>query len=267
MMMAYPLAVRRIGRSGTPMLLLHGLGATGRSWRLVGEQLRGETTFVCPDLLGFGYSPRPHVAYDVADHLAALDALLERLGLDGTPLVLGGQSIGAALALEWAAARPNRFRGVALMALPAYRSVEEARSCITSLSPLAWATVARPDLGELICGVMCAGRPLWRVLMPLLVRGTPPDIAREMVLHDWISYSGTLVNILIDHRLMGAAARLASAAVPVRLLHGSADETAPLAATQELAARHSWPLTVLPGAGHRLSFDHPAECAQVLRAL
>ncbi len=136
--MTFQLAVRRLARSGTPLVLVHGLGATALSWRLVAEQLRGEATVICPDLLGFGHSPWPHVAYDIADHLTALDAMLDRLNLGDTPIVLGGQSLGAAVALHWAAARPERFRGVALLALPVYRSAAEARAHIASLSPLAW---------------------------------------------------------------------------------------------------------------------------------
>ena len=125
--MTYQLAVRYLGRSGTPMVLLHGLGASGISWRLVTAQLRGEATTICPDVLGFGHSPRPSVAYSVADHLAALDTCLDGLGLGDVPVLLAGHSAGAALALEWAAVRPDRFRGVALLSLPAYRSAAEAR--------------------------------------------------------------------------------------------------------------------------------------------
>ena len=105
---------------------------------------------VCPDLLGFGRSPWPSVAYSVADHLAALDHALDGLGLGNEPVVLGGHSAGAILAIEWAAARPERFLVVVPISLPAYRSAAEAREHIAALSPLAWATVARPGLGELI---------------------------------------------------------------------------------------------------------------------
>ncbi len=58
--MTYRLAVRRRGRTGTPIVLLHGLGASGRSWRLVADQLSTAASVICPDLLGFGASPRPH---------------------------------------------------------------------------------------------------------------------------------------------------------------------------------------------------------------
>jgi pimeloyl-ACP methyl ester carboxylesterase len=261
------LFVRRRGHSGPVVVLLHGLGASGRFWRPVAERLATGARVVCPDLLGFGRSPWPSVAYNVADHLAALDHARDGLDLDGEPAILAGHSVGAILALEWAAARPERFAGVLLVSLPAYRSAVEARERIAALSPLAWATVARPDLGELICGLMCAWRPFWRAVIPVMMPRLPPDVARDGVLHNWVSYSGTLRNVVVEHRVGPAAERLAEARVPVRLLHGNRDEEAPVAATRELADRLGWPLTVLKGCTHRLPLEAPAACADVLGSL
>lgn len=261
----YPLFVHRFGRTGSVILLIHGLGASGRLWRPVAERFADGIRIVCPDLLGFGRSPRPPLAYSLADHLNALDDMLDALGLGGEPVVLGGTSAGAVLALEWAAARPARFRGLSLSALPVYRSAGEAEQHIASLSPLAWATVARPGVGELICGVMCMGRPLWRAIMPLMTPGVPADIARDFVLHDWVSYSGTLLNLLVDHRIEAAAKRLAEARMPVRLLHGTHDRTAPIEPVRDLAAQLGWQLAVLDGRKHRLPLDAPDACAHELR--
>lgn len=258
------LAVRRFG-DGPPVVALHGLGASGRGWRLVAERLDGDGALLCPDLLGFGRSPWPAAAYSVAEHLAALDAALARLGLERERPLLAGHSTGAALALEWAAARPDCFRGVVLISLPAYRSAAEARASIARLSPLAWATVERPQIGEILCGVMCAWRPFWRRVMPLVMPAVPPDIARDYVLHDWVSYSGTLRNVLVDHRLAPAAARLAATSLPVALLHGERDRVAPIDAVRELADRRRWSLRVLAGADHHLPVRRPAACARLLR--
>ena len=264
--MTASLVARTRGRAGPVVVLLHGLGASGRLWHPVVRYLPADLRLVCPDLLGFGRSPRPSVAYSLADHLTALDALLDRVIPGDEPVVLGGTSLGAVLALEWAAARPGRFLGVALIALPAYRTNAEARACVAALSPLAWATVHRPDVGEIICGIMCAGRPLWRALMPLLTPSTPADIARDFVLHDWASYYGTLCNVLLNHRVHPTATRLAEAGAPVRLLHGDGDRTAPVDAARALAVDCGWPLTVL-AAGHRLPLEAPAACAAMLHAL
>ncbi|MGD9889915.1 MAG: alpha/beta fold hydrolase [Dehalococcoidia bacterium] len=263
--MSERLFVRRMGRSGPVVVLLHGLGASSRIWGSVADELADDAMILCPDLLGFGRSPWPHAAYSVADHLAALDATFEGLDRGAGRIVLGGHSTGAVLALEWAAAHPERFAGVVLVSLPVYGSAAEARAWIRSLSPLAWATVARPDLGELICGVMCATRPFWRAVMPLLLPHLPPATARDVVLHDWVSYSGTPANVIIDHHLEPAARRLAEAGVPVQLVHGTRDRTAPIERARALADACGWPLTVLDGQGHDLIISGPGTCAAALR--
>ncbi len=89
-----------MGRTGPTVLRLHGLGASGRSWRLVAERLAPAMRVVCPDLLGFGRSPWPPVAYRVADHLAALEETFGRDDGETEPLLLVGHSTGAVLALE-----------------------------------------------------------------------------------------------------------------------------------------------------------------------
>lgn len=261
------LFVRRAGRSGPLVVLLHGLGASGRYWRLVARRLAAGARVLCPDLLGFGRSPRPPAGYTAAEHLAALEATLDSLGLGDERVVLGGHSTGAILALEWAATQPDRLRGVMLAGLPVYRSAADARARIARLSPLAWATVEHPALGKAVCEVMCAARPLWRAVMPLVNPGVPADIARDFVLHDWPSYSGTLEHVVITNRIAPAAERLAAAGTPIRILHGARDRTAPPAAVRALAERCGWPLVMLEGDGHELPLSAPDRCAEMLWSL
>lgn len=248
-------------------MLIHGLGASSNYWRPVVQELGPDATVICPDLLGFGRSPKPHAAYSVIDHVTTLNAMLDRAAPCSDPVVLSGHSTGAVLALAWAAAYPERFRGVALFALPAYRSQEEALARLGAISPLAWATVAQPSLGELICGVMCVSRPLLRAVLPLITRGVPAAAARDAVLHTWVSYSGTLQNVLVEHRVAPGAAELAATGMPVRLVHGRRDRAAPPAAAHSLAQAHGWPITVLDCMGHQLPVDAPAACAAAISSL
>ena len=115
----------------------------------------------------------------------------------------------------------------------------------------------------------CPGRPspAWRAVIPVLMPGLPPDVARDGVLHDWTSYRGNLQNVVLDHRVQPAAARLARSGMSVRLIHGGRDEQAPLATPRELAEHCRWPLTVRPDATHGLPLEAPDVCAGVLRAL
>ena len=89
----------RLG-SGKPLLLVHGLGGSWRSWTPVLEPLAAQREVIGVDLPGFGSSaPLPHPPS--IDALAdALTAFLDAHGLRGTDAV--GSSLGARIVLELA---------------------------------------------------------------------------------------------------------------------------------------------------------------------
>lgn len=243
--------------SGTPAIVfLHGLGASGRYWYGVVEHLEGNgRQLQLVDLLGFGRSPWPDLAYTVDDHLAVLDDWRAVAGLQETPLVLVGHSLGALLALAWAG-RTSLVGGAVLIALPVYRDPVEAQRRLARLSLLHRLTLSNRPLVRATCAVMCQFRPLWRALVPLVVRRFPPPVARDGVLHTWRSLSGTL-----EHCIFGTTferVRQQAAQLPVLFVHGDADDTAPFATVRELGAdlpRAS--LLAVPGGGHDIPLSHP----------
>lgn len=253
------------GGDGAPtVVFLHGLTASGRSWRRVAAAL-GDTgpqlQFV--DLLGFGRSPWPRVAYTTGDHLAALEAWRADAGLAGVPIILVGHSLGALLALA-AAARDPTVVGAVLISLPVYPDRTEARHRLARLSPLNRLTLTARPLGWAACTVMCCTRPLCRLAAPLVFPRLPADVARDGVLHTWRSLSGTLDRCILDV----AVDRLPPpVATPLLLVHGDADETAPFASVRALAARLPWVRLVdVPGGGHDLPLSHPDALAGLIRA-
>ena len=52
--------------TGSIVLLLHGLGGTADFWQPIVRELARTYTVICPDLLGFGFSDKPRVAYTSA---------------------------------------------------------------------------------------------------------------------------------------------------------------------------------------------------------
>ncbi len=93
------LAYERTG-SGSPLILIHGLGGSRRIWEPVLERLAAERDVIAVDLPGLGESPMlpDGVAPTAANLGIAVAELYERLGLARPHLA--GNSLGAWVALE-----------------------------------------------------------------------------------------------------------------------------------------------------------------------
>lgn len=210
------------------MVLLHGLGASSHYWDLVLDRLDGFGC-VAPDLLGFGRSPAPDRSpYDVDAHLAALVPLVA----PGSLVV--GHSTGGILAAALAARRPELVGALLLVSLPAYPDEATARREIGALGLLARLTVQDHPAARLVCEAMCHLRPLTIAAAGAVVRDMPRQVAADAARHTWESYRGTLVSVVVAHRVEGD---LAAFAGPVSLLHGRHDETAPPAHVERLAGQ------------------------------
>ena len=96
---------------GPVFVLVHGLASNARLWDGVAKalQTRGMRA-VAVDQRGHGLSDKPDGGYDMSTVAADLHSLLDVLGLE-RPVVVG-QSWGANVVVELAAAFPGRTRGV-----------------------------------------------------------------------------------------------------------------------------------------------------------
>jgi pimeloyl-ACP methyl ester carboxylesterase len=248
--------------AGPPVVFLHGLGASARYW----QQLRDASTGyagIAPDLLGFGRSPAPPgAAYDIDDHLTALEPRVPAGAL------LVGHSTGALLAVALAARHPDLARSLLLMGMPAYSDEADARAEVGRLGLLARLTVRGNPMARLMCGAMCRLRPLAIAAAPFVIRDLPPSIAADGARHTWPSYHGTLEHVVVRYR---PVSDLTASRAPITFLHGTSDRTAPPAAVSRLvdvlAARgRSAHLRLVPG-DHQLAVRHPATVAAVLAEL
>ena len=86
--------------TGTPLLLIHGLGGHWESWETILDDLAAEREVVAVDLPGFGLTPplRGEATFEALTD--AVEAFLEAEGLRGVDAV--GTSMGARLVLELA---------------------------------------------------------------------------------------------------------------------------------------------------------------------
>lgn len=101
---------------GFPILCLHGHPGSGQCMSVFTDRLSQRFQTFSPDLRGYG-SSRTTENFDMEDHLADLEALLDRFGIQQC-LVLGW-SLGGILALELAIRYPQRVTGLILVATAA----------------------------------------------------------------------------------------------------------------------------------------------------
>ncbi len=88
------------GGQGRPLLLLHGLGGSHRSWSTIVGGLRCARETIAIDLPGFGDTPPLPGETSIATLADAVERFVDAEGLSGIDMV--GSSMGARLVLELA---------------------------------------------------------------------------------------------------------------------------------------------------------------------
>lgn len=86
--------------SGTPLLLVHGLGAGWRSWLPIMEALADRREVIAVDLPGFGETPPLPGEVSIATLTDAVVDFIREQGLEG--VATAGQSMGGRMVLELA---------------------------------------------------------------------------------------------------------------------------------------------------------------------
>lgn len=136
--------------SGTPLLLVHGIYAGAWSWEFHrnAEPLGAQHTVYTVDLLGFGRSARPEVAYDAELQLALLSDFAREI--IGAPTAVMGSSLGGAFAIALAARHPERFTRVIAICATGVGQLRERSSAGDAVK----AFVETPVVGDAFYGLL-----------------------------------------------------------------------------------------------------------------
>ena len=93
------------GAGGTPLVLVHGLGARGEDWaKLIPDLAKAGFHVYAPDLPGYGRSARPDASYSISYEEAAVVGFMQAMGLARADVA--GWSMGGWVAMKLAADHP-----------------------------------------------------------------------------------------------------------------------------------------------------------------
>lgn len=82
------------------LVLLHGIGASAERWSRVIPFFYDHFRVIVPDLIGFGYSDKPTVEYNMPYFVKFLEDFLNNIGIKKANIV--GSSLGGLVAAEFA---------------------------------------------------------------------------------------------------------------------------------------------------------------------
>ncbi|CAN5502004.1 alpha/beta hydrolase [soil metagenome] len=224
--------------NGTPLLLIHGLGARGEDWGklLPGLAVHGFHVYA-PDLLGYGRSAAPDVNYSISLEEQVIVDFMQAVHL--TRPDVGGWSMGGWIAMKLALDHPERVdRLVVYDSAGVYFESKSATEVFTPVD---------------VAGV----RKLLAALSPKPI--TLPDfVARDVVRRNgaiaWVIHRSISAMVggrdLLDFRLQGITR-------PTLVVWGSRDDLIPLATGETIHQRIAGSsMTVVEGCGHLA----PSEC-------
>lgn len=111
------------GVATTPVLLLHGFGASIGHWQHNVEFLATNHTVYGLDLVGWGGSRKPNIAYDIDLWVDQVYDFWQTFV--GQPMILVGNSIGSLVALVAAAKHPEMATSLVMVSLPDLSAEQE----------------------------------------------------------------------------------------------------------------------------------------------
>jgi pimeloyl-ACP methyl ester carboxylesterase len=247
--------------SGPPLVLLHGLCDSHRTWFPVAAALARTRRVLMLDLAGHGESSRPDASYSLAWHASLVAAWVEKLGLDEVDLV--GHSYGGGVAQWMLLEHRKRIRRLALEASGGLgREVGPA---------LRWASF--PFFVERF------GQPFMALGTTRALNAAGGAFSGEEIatLAGFNARPGTarafsrsvrdVINAWGQHRHFLDGARDVPSLPPIALLWGESDSLIPIAhGVRTASLLEGVTLTRFPGVGHFPHRQEPARYVQTLQA-
>jgi pimeloyl-ACP methyl ester carboxylesterase len=220
---------------GPAVVLVHGLGGFGESWRPTIDALASRATVFAVDLPGFGRSAKPRTSYRLGFFARALHGFMDGLALGQASLV--GHSLGAAVAVTYALTHPARVERLAVVAglVPGF----------TFQMSVGYRVITVPVLGEALA--LCGRASLFKAAVARCFHTPRREVVDFLVDHDypertspdaraaWLATARHIRADFVEHRADYRRA-IATLDLPVLLVHGRQDPAVPPPHATEVAA-------------------------------
>ena len=246
--------------TGKPLLLIHGLGGSWRTWENILDALAAEREVIAIDLPGHGETPPPPGEASMDTLAEAVTAWLAEHDLTGIDVV--GNSMGGRLALELAC------RGVvgATVALDPggfWKGWERGFFYLTIAASIRLVRLLQPVMPRL------TGSPTGRTLLFAQLSARPRCLPADLVLAELRTFAAApSFNELTRRLAFGPAQRgAASTPGPIVIGWGTKDRlTLPRQAKRAMERFPSAQLYWFEGSGHYSHWDSPAEAVRLILA-
>ena len=254
-------AVIDTGETGSalpPVLLLHGSGpgvSAAANWRAVLPALQAGRRVIAPDQLGFGGTATGEArTFGRAAWTSHALAVLDALGVGQVDVI--GNSMGGAIALSMALARPAAVRRLVLMG-----TMGVAMPLPAGLDAV-WGYTPSVEAMREVIGLFAYDR---RLINDDLVRMRYEASLHPRVRDSWAAMFPAPRQRWVDDLAL-AGAELAAVRQPVLMVHGSDDRVVPWRSSSEplVDLLPDCRLHVIGGCGHWTMIEKTAEFLAVV---
>ncbi len=175
------------------IVLIHGLGGTADYFGDLYEGLAIDHRLVMIDLLGFGRSIDDHRSdFSIDAHVDAIDGALASVDASGDRVCLAGFSMGAGVALAWAARHPERTTEVIVWGPPTYPGEMTDDEIVAQSGLLTRMIWSKRPMAVRVSEWVCRHRWAAGWVMAAFAPRFPIDMSRGASMHSRASYLGSL---------------------------------------------------------------------------
>lgn len=224
------------------LVLLHGIGASAERWSNVIPFFYKHFRVIVPDIIGFGYSDKPTVEYNMPFFVKFLENFLNSLGVKKASI--GGSSFGGLVAAEFAIKNTNMVNKLILV------------------SPAGTMKSSTKTLEEYILAALYPTHDnAWRAFINMAF---DPRTVKEQTIEDFIdrmklpnakyAFMSTMIGIRNTTNL---SSRLNKILSPTIIVWGEQDEMIPVKNAEEYRNIPNSNLQVIPKCGHTPFTEKP----------